>query len=106
VLGAIRTVGAGRSLIDPAEAARVTAALRASLDVLTPGLTAYERELLDHVLDQRTNREIAGRLGLEEERLRADVMALVERIQTVAAMPGALTDVRRGGGPAASEPGV
>jgi DNA-binding NarL/FixJ family response regulator len=97
VLGAIRTVGAGRSLIDPAEAARVVAALRASLDVLTPALTAYEQELLDLVLDQRTNREIAGLLGREEERVRGDVMALVARIQTVAGMPGALADVRREG---------
>jgi two-component system response regulator DevR len=97
VLGAIRAVGAGRSLIDPDVAGRVTAGLMATVDVARPALTDFERQLLSHVLDQRTNREIADLLGLEEERLRADVRALVERIRTLSAMPGALTDVHREG---------
>lgn len=69
LVGAIREVAAGRSLLDPAVTARVLSRLRGELDGGggLDELTAQERKILDLVADGLTNRQIAERVFLAEK---------------------------------------
>ena len=78
VVGAVRRLGGGRSLIDPALAEPVIARLRSQVPI--PPLTDYEQQLLAHVLDGLTNRDIAERLGTDVSAVGPDVAALIGRI--------------------------
>ena len=53
IIGAVRRLGGGRSMTDPALAEPVVSRLRSQLDTLS--LTEHEREVLGHVLDGRTD---------------------------------------------------
>jgi two-component system response regulator DevR len=78
IVDAIRRVGAGRSLISPAQTERVTAQLLARVKAASPALSAYEQQVITHVLEGLTNRQIAERLNVAEESVGADVAALIE----------------------------
>ena len=78
IIAAIRRVGSGKSLLDPAAAERVS---RELLTVeLRPPLADDERVLLTHILDGLTNRQIAEQLDLPLERASAEITRLVARI--------------------------
>jgi DNA-binding NarL/FixJ family response regulator len=78
IIAAIRRVGSGKSLLNPAAAERVS---RELLTVgLRPPLADDERELLTHVLDGLTDSQIAERLDLPLERASAEITRLVTRI--------------------------
>ncbi len=62
IIAAIRRVGSGKSLIDPAAAERVTQELLTS--ELRPPLVDDEREILTHVLGGLTDAQIAERMGI------------------------------------------
>ncbi len=70
LVGAVRTVAAGGSLLDPASTARVLERLRHAADE-TPdrleGLSAQERQIVALIGEGMTNREIGQRLFLAEK---------------------------------------
>lgn len=81
---AVRTVGAGRSTLDPRTASRVMARLRAprqepegsELDRLSP----RERQILELIGDGLTNRQIADRLFLAEKTVKNRVSSLLAKL--------------------------
>jgi two-component system, NarL family, response regulator DevR len=79
LLGTIRAVGAGASLIDDTTAARVRADYLRSLDDTRPVLTGDERQLLTLAAEGRTDGEIAEQLGVDLEPLHVTIAALIER---------------------------
>lgn len=96
---AIRTVAAGQALIDPAvtrklvtEFARLAPAQRSINDGLVEPLSARETEILVHVAQGLTNREIADRLYLAEGTVKNYLTSLLGKIgvrdRTQAALRG------------------
>jgi two-component system, NarL family, response regulator DevR len=79
---AVRQVGAGRSLLDPAMTARVMARLRTgpSEDPLLAGLSGQERRILDLLADGKTNRQIAGEMFLAEKTVKNYVSNLLNKM--------------------------
>jgi two-component system, NarL family, response regulator DevR len=71
LLRAVRTVGSGRSILDPAVTqrvlARVKAAAASSPDGKTDELSPQERRVLTLVADGKTNKEIAAALNLSDK---------------------------------------
>ena len=80
ITDAIRRVGAGKSLIEPATVDRVSQQLMRVVDELQPPLSANERLLLAHVVEGLTNAQVAELLGTSVETTAADITALVERV--------------------------
>ena len=83
LLAAIRSVAAGRTLLDPATTARVVARLHegrrhdARLDLLT----TQESAVLDLVGEGLTNREIADRMFLAEKTVKNYISSLLAKIE-------------------------
>ncbi|HWM72328.1 MAG TPA: response regulator transcription factor [Nocardioides sp.] len=78
IISAIRRVGAGKSLIDPAAGQRVTRELLTSQ--LRPPMVDAEREILSHVLGGLTDTEVAEQMGLSLESAAPEIAGLVARI--------------------------
>src|SRR5262249_35420303 len=78
---AIRRVGAGESLLDPAMTARVLDRLRAPAppDELAQ-LTDQERRVLDLVADGLTNRQIGERMFLAEKTIKNYVSNILSKL--------------------------
>ncbi|MGW2415265.1 response regulator [Streptomyces tubercidicus] len=84
LVAAVRTVAAGRSLLDPASTARLMDGLRGAdtgvdtgeADALS-GLSPREREVLGLIRAGLTNRQIARRLHLSEETVKSHVSGLL-----------------------------
>jgi two-component system response regulator DevR len=81
LVGAVRTVAGGGSLIDPKLTARVMARLRAGepRDALS-ALTAQERRILDLIGEGLTNRQIGARLFLAEKTVKNYVSSLLSKL--------------------------
>ena len=84
LVGAVREVSAGRSLLDPAVTARVLARLRGetvrgSGDVLDD-LTPQERRILDLVAEGKTNRQIAEAVFLAEKTVKNYVSNILAKL--------------------------
>jgi DNA-binding NarL/FixJ family response regulator len=81
LVDAIRKVGKGESLLDPAMTARVLERLRspASDDELA-GLTEQERRVLDLVAEGLTNRQIGERMFLAEKTVKNYVSNLLAKL--------------------------
>jgi two-component system response regulator DevR len=94
ILGAIRALHAGRTLIDRTHVERATDILRARADMMEPRLTDQDLEILEHILDGRTDREIAEQMSLDLAVTQQGVIALVDQLMSPAR--GAAPDV--GGG--------
>ena len=83
LVGAVRTVAAGRSLLDPTTTTRVLERLRRAeahdgrLDLLT----AQETAVLELIGQGLTNREIADRMFLAEKTVKNYVSSLLAKIQ-------------------------
>jgi two-component system, NarL family, response regulator DevR len=79
---AVRQVGAGRSLLDPAMTARVMARLRTgpTEDPLLAGLSGQERRILDLLADGKTNRQIAAEMFLAEKTVKNYVSNLLNKM--------------------------
>ncbi|WP_413760587.1 response regulator [Streptomyces sp. MMBL 11-3] len=112
LVSAVRTVAAGRSLLDPSATARLMARLREGErpkeepDAL-PGLTVREREILALIGEGLTNRQIGQRLYLAEKTVKNHISRLlaklgVERRIQAAVIATQVEDRRRyeGQGPA------
>ncbi|MFP3989744.1 response regulator transcription factor [Streptomyces sp. E11-3] len=82
---AVRTVGAGQSLLDPSATAKLMARLRGEQtkepepDAL-PGLTDREREILALIGEGLTNRQIGQRLYLAEKTVKNHISRLLAKL--------------------------
>ena len=89
---AIREVGAGRSLIDPAVAARLLESARTTRR-RTSHLTPQEQRILDLLAEGLSNRSIGTRLGVAEKTVKNHVSSLLSKLgasnRTEAALIGA-----------------
>ena len=86
LIGAVRRLSGGRSMIDPALAEPVIERLRSQVPI--PPLDDHEQRVLAHVLDGLTNREIADRLGMDVESIGTQAAALIGRITSPAPEQG------------------
>jgi DNA-binding NarL/FixJ family response regulator len=82
LVGGVRAVAAGRSLLDPGLVARVTRDLREARggDPRLATLSPREREVLTLIADGLTNREIAGRTSLAEKTVKNYVSSLLAKL--------------------------
>ncbi|WP_078284461.1 response regulator transcription factor [Mycobacteroides chelonae] len=82
LISAVRTVGAGRSLLDNRAAAALMNKLRAAADNPSPlaGLTVQERTLLELIGEGLTNRQIAERMFLAEKTVKNYVSRLLTKL--------------------------
>ena len=82
LVGAIRTVASGESMLDPDAASRVMQRMRdqtARADPLA-GLTDQERKILELIGEGLTNRQIGERLYLAEKTVKNYVSALLAKL--------------------------
>ena len=77
---AIRRVGDGKTLLDPAVASRAAERLLAEMDKSSPGLTGSEHRILVHLLEGLTNQQIADRIEAPVDQVGADVEGLIEKV--------------------------
>ena len=82
LVGAVRTVAAGRSLLDPEAASRVMRRMRDQADRADPlaGLTGQERKILELIGEGLTNRQIGERMYLAEKTVKNYVSALFAKL--------------------------
>lgn len=82
LVGALRTVAAGGSLLDPAVTARVLARLREGpgSDPARDSLVSREREILLLIAEGLTNRQIASRLFLSEKTIKNYVSSILDKL--------------------------
>ena len=82
LVGAVRTVASGQSLLDPRAASRVMARLRdeANGHDRLAGLTARERKILELIGDGLTNRQIGERLSVSVKTVKNYVSVLFVKL--------------------------
>ena len=82
LVGAVRTVAGGGSLLDPGTTARVMARLREQATATDPleGLTEQERRVLDLIGEGLTNRQIGERMFLAEKTVKNYVSSLLAKL--------------------------
>ena len=82
LVGAVRIVAAGRSLLDPQAASRVMARMRDQSRRSDPlaALTGQERKILELIGEGLTNRQIGERLFLAEKTVKNYVSALFAKL--------------------------
>jgi DNA-binding NarL/FixJ family response regulator len=102
LVGAVRTVAAGGSLLDARATAVVLERLRKGEEPQDPrfaSLSPQERRILELIADGLTNRQIAGEMFLAEKTVKNYVSSLLHKLgfsrRTEAAVYAA--DLRRGG---------
>jgi DNA-binding NarL/FixJ family response regulator len=82
LVGAVRTVAAGQSMLDPEAAGKVMARMRDAASHADPlaGLTAQERKILELIGEGLTNRQIGERMYLAEKTVKNYVSALFTKL--------------------------
>jgi two-component system response regulator DevR len=80
ILGAVRALGQGDSLLDAELVARATSLLRTRAAELSPPLVDEEQGVLDHLLAGHTDAEVAAALGSDLSTTQPLVGALVDRL--------------------------
>ena len=82
LVGAVRTIASGQSLLDPEAASRVMRRMRdqATADDPLAGLTDQERRILALIGEGLTNRQIGDRLFLAEKTVKNYVSALFAKL--------------------------
>lgn len=82
IVGAVRTVAGGQSLLDPRTTARMIHRLRDQQQVEDPtrGLTDQERRVLELIGEGLTNRQIGERLFLAEKTIKNYVSSLLAKL--------------------------
>jgi DNA-binding NarL/FixJ family response regulator len=83
LIGAIRTIAAGRSLLDPAITQKVLTRLREgpAEDKRLAALGDREREILLLIAEGLTNRQIASRIHLSEKTVKNYVSAILDKLE-------------------------
>jgi DNA-binding NarL/FixJ family response regulator len=104
LVGAIRTVAAGESLLDPRSTAQMLERLRRNVVRTDPlaGLSDQERKILELIGDGLTNRQIGERLFIAEKTVKNYVSSLfaklgMQRRTQAAALAARLRDEDHGG---------
>jgi DNA-binding NarL/FixJ family response regulator len=82
LVGAVRTVAAGQSMLDPRAAGQLMARLRDAATKHDPleGLTKQERRILELIGEGLTNRQIGERMYLAEKTVKNYVSALFQKL--------------------------
>jgi DNA-binding NarL/FixJ family response regulator len=82
LVGAVRTVAAGQSMLDPRAASHLMARLRDRAVRADPlaGLTGQERRILELIGDGLTNRQIGERMFLAEKTVKNYISALFAKL--------------------------
>jgi DNA-binding NarL/FixJ family response regulator len=82
IVDAIRTVGAGQSLLDPTVTASVLERVRRGKeeDVLAQ-LTEQEQKILELIAEGQTNREIAGQINLSDKTVKNYVSNILGKLE-------------------------
>jgi DNA-binding NarL/FixJ family response regulator len=82
LIGAVRTIASGQSLLDPEAASRVMRRMRDQAERADPlaGLTDQERRILELIGEGLTNRQIGDRLFLAEKTVKNYVSALFAKL--------------------------
>jgi DNA-binding NarL/FixJ family response regulator len=82
LVGAVRTVASGESMLDPEAASKVMARMRDQANRADPlaGLTAQERKILELIGEGLTNRQIGERMYLAEKTVKNYVSALFAKL--------------------------
>ena len=82
LVGAVRLVASGRSILDAHAAQRVMARLRERVAEVDPlsGLSAQEKRALDLIGEGLTNRQIAERMSLSEKTAKNYVSSLLAKL--------------------------
>ena len=82
LVGAVRTIASGRSLLDPEAASRVMRRMRDQAQRSDPlsGLTDQERRILELIGEGLTNRQIGERLFLAEKTVKNYVSSLFAKL--------------------------
>jgi len=82
LVGAVRTVASGQSLLDPQAASKVMARMRDRAERSDPlaGLTEQERRILELIGEGLTNRQIAERMFLAEKTAKNYVSTLLSKL--------------------------
>lgn len=80
LVGGIRRVGAGESLLDPSLTQKVLERLRAPEDDELAGLTPQERKILDLIAEGLTNRQIAEAMFLAEKTVKNYVSTVLAKM--------------------------
>ncbi|MGN6129318.1 MAG: response regulator [Nocardioidaceae bacterium] len=95
VTAAIRAAMAGEVHLDPAAAKALTASLRAPRKE-SVALTPREREVVVGIAEGRTNRQIAGALGVTERTARTHVSNILAKLGLASRTQAAMWAVREG----------
>src|SRR5580658_9940166 len=82
LVGAVRTVAAGESMLDPGAATKVMSRMRDQANRSDPlaGLSAQERKILELIGEGLTNRQIGERMYLAEKTIKNYVSALFAKL--------------------------
>jgi DNA-binding NarL/FixJ family response regulator len=82
LIGAVRTVARGESMLDPEAASKVMARMRDQASKADPlaGLTPQERKILQLIGEGLTNRQIGERMFLAEKTVKNYVSALFAKL--------------------------
>ena len=82
LVGAVRTVASGESMLDPEAASRVMRRMREQAERSDPlaGLTAQERRILELIGDGLTNRQIGERMFLAEKTVKNYVSSILAKL--------------------------
>ena len=82
IVNAVRQVGAGRSLLDPALTSRVMERLRSGTaeDQRMASLSGQERRILELLAEGKTNRQIAAEMFLAEKTVKNYVSNLLTKM--------------------------
>ena len=112
LVGAVRTIASGQSLLDPEAASRVMRRMRDQATAADPlaGLTDQERRILALIGEGLTNRQIGDRLFLAEKTVKNYVSALfaklgMQRRAQAAAYAARIFDRQHPGRDAHGQPG-
>ena len=102
LIGAIRAVAAGGSLLDPTAAATVLERMRRGWmpdDPRYATLSPQERRILDHIADGRANRQIGAEMHLAEKTVKNYVSSLLHKLGVTRRTEAAVfaTELRRPG---------
>ncbi len=113
LVGAVRTVAAGDSMLDPEAASKVMARMRDQAVKKDPlaGLTSQEKKILELIGEGLTNRQIGERMYLAEKTVKNYVSALfaklgMERRTQAAAYASRVFDAGRASAAALTPAGV
>jgi two-component system, NarL family, response regulator DevR len=102
LVGAIRTLAAGGSLLDPTAATAVLERMRRGWmpdDPRYATLSPQERRILGHIADGRTNRQIGAEMHLAEKTVKNYVSSLLHKLGVTRRTEAAVfaTELRRPG---------